>query len=376
MRSLWLAGCALLLLHPGAFAQQRITPQQVIQQIGQAYAKVQTLRATVQIREQAVFTSAIHFQRPRQFRIQMSQDGKPVYLVTYDGKTITRYNIAEKTYFQQELGQNAPLPFDVLILAGFSAMAMDADFSKAMQEAYLRAFNKAVVRGKQKVGNVVCRVVEVSGVGGTMLLYIGEKDGLVYRRVYRSTNGESSEERVLALTVNTPIQKALFAFTPPAGARQLQAERPEEEDTNALRGQPAPDFTLTDLDGNTVSLSSLQGKVVFLDFWATWCPPCRQSLPHTQALSQHEKAQSGDLVVLAVNLRETPEQVKQFMQEQGFSFRVVMDRDASVARAYRVQGIPTFVVIDRSGKLAWVQVGFAPGTEKEMEQAILKALGQ
>ncbi|MCS7310395.1 MAG: TlpA family protein disulfide reductase, partial [Armatimonadetes bacterium] len=104
--------------------------------------------------------------------------------------------------------------------------------------------------------------------------------------------------------------------------------------------------------------------------------PCRESLPHTQALSQHEKAKSGDLVVLAVNAREELDKVKKFMQDNGYSFRVLMDKDGAVLNAYRVQGIPTFVLIDREGKISQVWVGFAPGSEKQMEEAVQQALGQ
>jgi len=222
-------------------------------------------------------------------------------------------------------------------------------------------------------------VVELTGKGGTMTLYLGEKDGLVYRMVYKMPDGDIYEETVTALQLNPTIQKSVFAFNPPAGAKKAEPAKEEEtarDDTNSLKGAEAPNFTLIDMEGNEVSLNSLRGKVVFLDFWATWCPPCRNSLPHTQALSQHEKTKSGDLVVLAVNAREDVDKVKKFMQDNNYSFRVLLDKDGKVLDSFKVRGIPTFVLIDREGKVAWVQVGFMPGSEKAMEEAVSQALGQ
>lgn len=124
-------------------------------------------------------------------------------------------------------------------------------------------------------------------------------------------------------------------------------------------GAAAPDFTLKDLDGEEVSLSDLKGKVVYLDFWATWCPPCRAALPHTQELSASDDAKEGELVVLAVDQREDIPTIRRFMLDQDYSFRVLLDSDGAVGDQYGVTGIPQFVVIDHEGKVAWHAVGFS-----------------
>lgn len=375
MKRAILAACALLVLGTGALAQNT-TPRQVMQEIRQAYDKVQSLRATVQLKMGETFVTSVRFVRPRQFSVQVTQNGKPVQSFVSDGTTYTQYDPERKEYVQQPVKQDEPIIGAYLSFAGFAAAALEPQFGQILEGFAQQNFDKVQQKGTQKVGNTPCRVVELSGQGGTMTLFLGQKDGLVYRMVFKSRDGETYEELVTAMQVNTPVPSTAFAFKPPAGAQKREAPQAAgREDTTQLKGQPAPDFTLTDLEGNEVSLSSLRGKVVFLDFWATWCPPCKASLPHTQAFSQHEKAKSGDLVVLAVNAQEEPEAVKRFMQENGYSFRVLLDRQGSVLNAFRVQGIPTFVLIDREGKVSQVWVGFAPGTEKQMEEAVQKMLG-
>jgi len=377
MKRFFIIACILGLA--GAAFAQSTTPKQVMQNIQQAYGKVQSLKATLQIKMGETFVSSVQFQRPKLFMVRVTQNGKTVYSFTSDGKTFTSYDAQKNSYQQQEVSADSPLVGGHLQFAGFAAMAMEPQYGKMLEGFFQQSFDKAQAKGKQKVGNTPCRVVELTGKGGTMTLYLGEKDGLVYRMVYKMPDGDIYEETVTALQLNPTIQKSVFAFNPPAGAKKAEPAKEEEtarDDTNSLKGAEAPNFTLIDMEGNEVSLNSLRGKVVFLDFWATWCPPCRNSLPHTQALSQHEKTKSGDLVVLAVNAREDVDKVKKFMQDNNYSFRVLLDKDGKVLDSFKVRGIPTFVLIDREGKVAWVQVGFMPGSEKAMEEAVSQALGQ
>ncbi|CUU34777.1 MAG: TlpA family protein disulfide reductase [Armatimonadetes bacterium] len=136
------------------------------------------------------------------------------------------------------------------------------------------------------------------------------------------------------------------------------------------KGTQAPDFELQTLDGKTVTLSKLRGKPVLLDFWATWCGPCRRALPHTQELAKRYKDQA---YVLTVNLREDPETVRAFMENNNYTFPVLLDRDGSVAHKYGVRGIPHFVIIDAQGKIFHNQVGYGPGVEKELERKLKEA---
>ena len=111
----------------------------------------------------------------------------------------------------------------------------------------------------------------------------------------------------------------------------------------------APDFTLDSLDGDAITLSDLEGQVVVLDFWATWCRPCVRSMPHLQEL--YERYAEQEVVVLAINVAQERDEVAEFIAETGYTFTVLLDSDSGVTDDYRVQGIPHTVVVDREGEV-------------------------
>ena len=118
----------------------------------------------------------------------------------------------------------------------------------------------------------------------------------------------------------------------------------------------APDFALPTLSGETVRLADLRGKVVFLNFWATWCVPCRTEMPTIEALYQRYKGRGLD--VLAVNMdKSSTTGVEAFAKEAGVTFRIVLDPSWSAARAYGVRGLPTTYLIDRTGNVVVREVG-------------------
>jgi peroxiredoxin len=118
------------------------------------------------------------------------------------------------------------------------------------------------------------------------------------------------------------------------------------------------DFALKDLDGNTVRLADYQGKVVLLEFWATWCGPCKQSMPELERL--HQAYNDRGFEIIAVSLDESEPAVREFVEEYDLSFTVVMD-DADVNSAYGVFSIPTTFILDKSGQVVKKHLGFAPG---------------
>lgn len=128
--------------------------------------------------------------------------------------------------------------------------------------------------------------------------------------------------------------------------------RPSGSDAAAAQpaprvGAPAPDFTLATADGGSVSLAELRGKVVVLNFWATWCPPCRVEMP---ALDQLQRDLGGQgVVVLAVNQLEDAPKVAGFMRDNGLAMSAALDLTGEVNRAYGVRGLPTTYFVDREG---------------------------
>ena len=121
--------------------------------------------------------------------------------------------------------------------------------------------------------------------------------------------------------------------------------------------KPAPDFQLNDLNGKSIGISALRGKVVLLDFWATWCPPCKAEIPHFKEL--YTAYQGKGLEVVGISLDQGgPEVVRPFLQGNGVSYPVAMGTD-QVVRAYGgIRGIPTTFLIDKKGRIAQKYVGY------------------
>jgi peroxiredoxin len=118
-------------------------------------------------------------------------------------------------------------------------------------------------------------------------------------------------------------------------------------ETAPRKGFSAPDFSLTTLDGATVRLSDLRGKAVLINFWASWCGPCRAEMPHIQAA--YEEHVDDGLVVLGVDQSEPPATVARFADEFGLTFPIPLDNDGQVSAAYQARALPTSFFVDTDG---------------------------
>lgn len=123
-------------------------------------------------------------------------------------------------------------------------------------------------------------------------------------------------------------------------------------------GAPAPDFSLKTVDGESIRLSELRGKVVAVNFWATWCAPCRLEMPDLQSRAEQFPDR---LVVLGVNFAETAEEVAAFREEVGVDFPLLLDPEADVQRLYRVLGYPTTFFVDEQGTIRFQHIGLMSG---------------
>ncbi len=134
----------------------------------------------------------------------------------------------------------------------------------------------------------------------------------------------------------------------------------------------APDFVLKDLDGKTIRLHELRGKVVLLNFWATWCPSCRFEMPSMEAL-QKEFSNQG-LVVLAIDFREGPKEVQSFYNEHNLSLRALLDPDAEAFARYGAWSLPTTFVIDKRGYIVGKVVGYRDWQSDQSKAFLTKLL--
>jgi len=143
-------------------------------------------------------------------------------------------------------------------------------------------------------------------------------------------------------------------------------------------GRLAPDFQLQSLDGQTVSLSDFRGNPVLLNFWATWCRPCRFEMPLIQEIYEDKEWSDKGLVILAINIidelrGESPSRAKEFMESYGFSFPVLLDANQDVALKYNIRAIPTTFFIDKDGIIQDIKIG-AFSSKTEIEKRLVKII--
>jgi peroxiredoxin len=136
----------------------------------------------------------------------------------------------------------------------------------------------------------------------------------------------------------------------------------------ALLNAPAPDFTLRQLSGPNLRLGEQRGRVVMVNFWATWCPPCRVELPHLERL--HAKYRSSGFLMLGVNVDEDPNAAKALVARLGLTLPVLFDSDKRVVGAYDLNAMPATVLIDRDGKVRHLHRGYKEGVEQLYEQQV------
>ena len=130
----------------------------------------------------------------------------------------------------------------------------------------------------------------------------------------------------------------------------------------------APDFTLRSANGVNLRLQEQRGQVVLLNFWATWCGPCRQELPHLNRI--YDKYRSAGFVLLGVNIDDDPRLATELASKLGLKFPVLLDGDKKVSRVYDMSAMPATLVIDRDGRVRHIHRGYRDGVEKTYEEQV------
>jgi peroxiredoxin len=139
--------------------------------------------------------------------------------------------------------------------------------------------------------------------------------------------------------------------------------------------EPAPAYAAATLDGDTVSLDSLRGSVVLLNFWATWCGPCRYETPFLQSLYEEHKTEGLEVVGVSMDTGDPSEIIREFMQEYGVTYTILSDPQMTGMEIYQILGLPGTFLIDRDGTLRWMRYGPVGETDADFQRAISDALG-
>jgi peroxiredoxin len=154
------------------------------------------------------------------------------------------------------------------------------------------------------------------------------------------------------------------------GWQSLDSQTASSNPSIIRPGQPAPDFSLPALSGETIRLSDLQGQVVLVNLWATWCPPCKAEMPTINDFYQEH--QEAGFTALMANVQEDGETVQAFITANGFSFPVLLDGQGELMKLYGVRGLPTTFIIDRNGRVRHIQTGAI--TQAELAAAVTPLL--
>lgn len=164
------------------------------------------------------------------------------------------------------------------------------------------------------------------------------------------------------------ISLALFFFSAPHPDDQWQAFA----ESGDLTGFSAPSFSLPDMDGKVVSLQAFRGKVILLNFWTTWCPPCRQEIPDLNDLQ--DRLRSRGFVIVAVSTDISGKTLQDFLRKHRVSYIVLHDQESKVARQYKAYSLPASFLIDRDGRIVERFTGSEDWTGQEFLRKVERLL--
>jgi len=248
--------------------------------------------------------------------------------------------------------------------AGSAPEAEFAQIDQHVRDANIARHETLIIDGKP-VAVWVVRVTRDQWPAGSLdgaqfAMYRIDKKSFAVRKLtmYSATEGRIVFYNILKWDQPMPEAHA----TQPAASTE----------SGAILGREAPDFTLTDTNGKAVHLRDLRGNVVMVDFWATWCGPCRALMPDIQKL--HNEYAGKGLVVLGLDVGEELPKVTKFAQEFSYTFKLLLGAEPEVAAKYFVTGYPTTYVIDRRGVIVYREVG--GGGTAGLRAAVEKALGE
>jgi peroxiredoxin/outer membrane lipoprotein-sorting protein len=384
-----------LLLLPRAGAQVDDATGKLLSAVGERYAALDSFHFEA---VEVTRTRSGAFERSTRNHIVTALDSKGRSRVEFDDGSsggVTIFDGETTWVYFPHLKKYSKLSGSPLQAAGDTGKSRGLDFS-AVAQRYTGRYRGAgdglitaqTLRSEAvEVGgrSLECQVVEAAyrapqGVAEGKVVrtyWIDPKSKLILR--------EQSSASMKPPNLNTPVEvrqviefhqaqagqglpASLFVFQPPEGVEEAGPADFTKPAASNWVGKPAPDFKLQDLAGGSVALKDLRGQVVVLDFWATWCGPCRIDMPRIEAL--HKELREKGLRVFGVNGEEA-QIARAYLDRNGYTFPTLSDPGMTVSKLYEVNALPTAVVIDKEGKVgAYLQ---GSGSKQRLLEAIRSA---
>ncbi len=321
-------------------------------------------------------------QRPNKLRMEpLGDSATRGGTIVADGETVTAYAPPAGQYSESKQETSLDELIDgqtMAVLSGGISQTMGALLMSDPLAGLTDGVERTEYKAKMETEAGVYHVIRIQRRGGAIdwmlhenfagdaavpLMVRPDLSAIVARaKAAGQTLKLSMEMTLTELNTDPEIDDVTFAFDAPDEAKKVASlfEGPKlaSGSPQALVGKPAPAFTLKSLDGQDVSTEDLKGKIVILDFFATWCGPCRKAMP---ILSEVAKEYADkDVVLYAVDLKEPKAKVSGFLKQMGWDINVLLDEDGAVAGAYAVRGIPQTVIIGKEGNVESVHVGMQP----------------
>ncbi len=308
----------------------------------------------------------------------------PAFLSTYDGQTVTSVRHGDKQVVAGPLDD----AHGALDIAGAGLSSWLLQWEDQLGGAFRgdREPYPLVYDGLAMVNGKPCHTIRIGfdDYGGyESWMYLNTDTGMPARFEFGGYD-DSADIGIVTLTfdsfnlLDTVESSAFAAPETPTGYELVEYETEQfgfnagkkKEPVGVAVGEPAPEWSLEDPDGTDFALSDYRGKVVVMDFWATWCGPCIMAMPGLQQL--HEEFKGDAVAVIGVNCWESGNP-KAFMASKGLNYQLLLGGD-NVANAYGVTGIPTFYVVGRDGRVVHHEIGFDPDGTDRLRKVIKDAL--
>jgi len=372
-------------------AQKAPSPKAFLRKVADTYLDIQTFQCETTSRmiskrqgmEQTIRGEfAVALERPNKLAVIPAEEFQRLHLVC-DGSevhmldpTANQYNTSEAPSTLSALLQKVA-PF--YAQTGGGPLALFSFFADDPYEEILRDVKEVEMAGEEEwEGTTAYHLVfdqdSEDGASFKAHIWIDKARLLLVRSRFELEppvmDGVPSESVVFEeehreIRTGHPIPGGSFDFRPPEGATEALTR----DAALRLEGEKAPGFSLPAEGGGTLSLESYKGKIVLLDFWASWCPPCRKELPVLQSV--YKEFKDRGVVLIGISCDQDKEKGEAFVKENKLDFPIGYDSEGEVGKMYKVTSLPTLFILDREGTIQKVHIGMPPDLEtllkKELE---------